>query len=281
MKKIILILLLVSSLSIAQDKNGVDPGAPRSDFDLSEVKKIPIQNGGRIKPLDSFARESLLFILGSKTIKGWDPLDLIFSWISFPDVWGERAFIKIDSPDVRKQLLLDEKRVYFSPRELSHNPVLIQYGQSMASGGQSQAPGRVTSVDLRESDLKKVLSRMTLFSQLVSGSAWTVIPHEENWKSLEELKKLPQGRSISTAFAALIGAYFKKNKDQFEDVAVDIQSQYSTQVKDWDAIGKKVRAEAFYLKVRPFLVSWILYLLAGLLWILAMIKKKVGSFALE
>src|SRR4051812_3941664 len=58
-----------------------------SQWSFREVGLVPVQGGGRIKPLDSFAREVVLYSTGSRSYAGRDPLDLMFSWLVFPDYW--------------------------------------------------------------------------------------------------------------------------------------------------------------------------------------------------
>ncbi len=42
--------------------------APRSDFDLAAFSRLPILEGGRVKPMDSFARTTLLTIRSKQTV---------------------------------------------------------------------------------------------------------------------------------------------------------------------------------------------------------------------
>src|SRR5438045_2364164 len=105
MKKFLtLFLLLISTLALGGELE------PRKGWSFREAGLIPVQSGGRIKPLDSFARDIVLFQVGSTSYQGWDPVDLLFSWISDPQAWVTREFVKIGREDVRRQLGLDEKR---------------------------------------------------------------------------------------------------------------------------------------------------------------------------
>ena len=112
----------------AAEANAKDPnaGKPRKDLSFSELRLVPVQSGGRVKPLDSFAREIVLFETGSRSFQGWDPVDLLLSWLAYPQAWQNTQFIKIDRVDVRRQLGLEEKRKFFSPTELFSNFALLQ-----------------------------------------------------------------------------------------------------------------------------------------------------------
>ena len=160
----------------------VAPGAklePHAGWDFSEISRMPIQNGGRLKPLDSFARETVLFETGSRSFAGWKPIDLLFSWLAHPGYWQDQPFIQIDRLDVRRQLGLDEKHTRFSPRELMENFALAQYANSMESaqrGPETQTNPTKDKNDPRTQELRRVLDRVGLFRAIVAGVNWTVVP---------------------------------------------------------------------------------------------------------
>ena len=114
-------------------------GAPpkHSSWSFDAAREIPLQGGGRVKPLDSFAREVILFETGSRGFQGWDPIDLMFSQISAPDAWDDYPFLQVSREDVRRQLGLDEKRTRFTPKELRSNAVLGQYAMTASSAGRA------------------------------------------------------------------------------------------------------------------------------------------------
>ena len=104
-------------------------GEPHSSWNFSDAGMIPMQSGGRVKPLDTFAREIMLFQTGSRFYPGWNPVDLVFSFLTAPQVWESRSFITVGREDVRRQIGLDEKRILFTPKELFAESFLIQYAR--------------------------------------------------------------------------------------------------------------------------------------------------------
>src|SRR5436190_15297959 len=61
------IILAIAAGSIAL--NWLPPKTAKDDFDLTEFAKIPVLVGGRVKPLDTVARNSLLIIRSRETIQ--------------------------------------------------------------------------------------------------------------------------------------------------------------------------------------------------------------------
>ena len=60
------------------------------EMDFSVLAKIPIQDGGRVKPLDTFARESVRMVTGREQFEGRPSLDTLMQWISEPAPWDTK-----------------------------------------------------------------------------------------------------------------------------------------------------------------------------------------------
>lgn len=281
LKKILLLgsaLLSFGAAGASGAMEGHAPGTPRADWSFRDARLIPVQGGGRVKPLDSFAREAVLFATGSKSWKGdgrsWDPLDMVFSWIAFPQHWDHQKFIQVSRLDVRRQVGLDENRTRYSPRELWMNPTLAQYADKIDSGPEQQSKiigdGRS---DAREQELRRVLERMAFFRGIVSGEGWSVIPRPSSkakpasspWSVLAG--KDPEGNPIRAQFALMLKAYLTGDRAMFESAA-----RGAREIVELAAVGtdpKVLAAEVLYNRLHPFQIAWILYLLAAILWIVA------------
>lgn len=239
-----------------------------SSWNFSDVRQIPIQSGGRIKPLDSFARDTVLFITGSRNYKGWDPLDILMSWVSKPQPWEEEPFIQLTRQDVKRELGLEETRSRFSPSELIHNSYLAQYASQAAAPteeGMKLSP--------REQELRRVLDRLGVFRSIVSGQGWAVIPKPAPaaWESL--LDKSKEGDFIRARFSEMLHAYFTDDSNAFERAATLARAAVRGEISEWsESMERTLVAEVLYNRARPFQVAWILYLLAGLLWMIGISK---------
>ncbi len=245
-----------------------EDGQPRKNFNFDFIREYPVLNAGRVKPLESFSREAVLYITESRSLRGWDPVDLVFSWISFPDFWTKKAIIKVGHKDVKKQLLLPSDRERFSPFELKRNPALIQYA-TMSQRAGSTTPGNITKGKPRESNIKKIVNRLQFYSAFVNGMAWSVIPQAEDrpWGTLtiEDQSKDPKG--IKVAFGSLIKAYYEGNAEFFLKISKElIEKRNGFISKDHRS---KLAYEVWYQRFRPFKWAWIFYLLAALAFTLA------------
>jgi cytochrome c-type biogenesis protein CcsB len=257
-------LLLCLCAAPALAKGGV-PGEPKSGWDFETAGLTPVLSGGRLKPLDTFARELVLFTTGSRSYKGWNSLDLTLSWLSAPREWEGRPIIQVGREDVRRQLGLDPKRTRFSPRELIQESHLAQYAESLMrrpppAQGQKQEP--------RDQELKRVLDRVGLFRNIVSGEAWPLVPSPPPgaWKPLTGDE--PHGAAVRHEFAELARAHADGDQARFEAASLRFRSSVEEAMGPALTAGDRrgLAVESVYNHTRPFLVAWILYLLGAILY---------------
>ncbi len=247
---------------------------------MTEARKIAIQNGGRVKPLEVFARESVLLITGKRKFQGWDSLDLLFSWLSFPQEWQNREIIQITRQDVRRQIGLPEDRTYFSPDALMKNSALAQYASRMgdAGGGAlSTTPAQVgPQSNLREQELKSLLDRIGLFRSIVSGFAWSVLPRQEGtWGNLAQSPhpagpggELGEDELLLRSLVKMVHSYQMLQAEVFVPASQEFLSASDSRISKWNPKAVSViRAEVAYFRMRPFLLAWISYLIAALIWV--------------
>lgn len=80
-----------------------------------QLGKVAVMHAGRVKPLDTVAREEVKHVFGRETIKlrdakgevveTWGPVAALFDWMVRPEVWDDRAFILVDYFPLRGTIL--------------------------------------------------------------------------------------------------------------------------------------------------------------------------------
>lgn len=265
--------LLISAIALAASVQSASAAEQHPDWDFSELRHVPVQSGGRVKPLDSHVRETILFATGSRKFQGWDSMDLVLSWMSEHGAWESKPFVQINREDVRRQLLLDDKRTRFSPQELFQNPALLQYARGMEGGGArqvSEPTGRVEQQNPRDQELKRALSRLGVFRNVVEGQAFPIIPQPapQPWLGLGSASESPRGEPIQAAFTRLLEAYRSGQKESFAAATAELRKAVQGQMGDeWNASTERlVSLEVVYNRMRPFQLAWIFYLLGALAW---------------
>jgi ABC-type transport system involved in cytochrome c biogenesis permease subunit len=103
---------MAGALAVAGAAIAMVPPRPVRGFDLEEFGRIPVLEGGRVKPIDSLARNSLLVIRGAQTFhhEGREVgatewlLDVLFR----PEQADAQPVFQIDDPDVLGMLRLPQ-----------------------------------------------------------------------------------------------------------------------------------------------------------------------------
>lgn len=93
-----------------------------STIDVSDIRNMPVQSHGRIKPLDSFARENVLFITGRYEPWGLDAVQVYLAWMTSSATPYLRA-INVRDPDLRVTLGFPKSQRWLSMQELENSPL--------------------------------------------------------------------------------------------------------------------------------------------------------------
>jgi cytochrome c-type biogenesis protein CcsB len=253
MLKWVCILLLWVPGVFAQS---ISEKAPRS-WSWATLGLVPIQHAGRIKPLESFAREWVLFETGVRRYQNWEALDLLLSWIAFPDYWHEKAWMKVSHQDLREQLSLEG--LYFSPRELLVNPILKNYATGISQGA-------------RKEKWDALLSQLQGFHSIVSGLSLTLIPGKPSWQSVgvaSAEKKDSRAWNIQHQFFQVIQSYISEDQGAFQSHVSFLRQSIQSELKEDPLLSYRLRAEFFYEKAHLFLIAWVLHLVASGFWLLS------------
>ena len=95
---------VVFGLCVGYLAAGFRAPALRTDFDLNRFGALPVLNGGRIKPIDTIARTSLLMLSGKQTLYVQKKEINALSWLADlmfrPGVTADYPVFEIDDPDV-------------------------------------------------------------------------------------------------------------------------------------------------------------------------------------
>ena len=104
----------------AADASVTSPG----NLDSKQWGLLAIQDGGRRKPLDTFAKEALIRITGRSTYKDktgqtWRPNDFVLSALTETHEWKDEPIVLIASGQLIEQLGLDKTKRRFSFAQLT------------------------------------------------------------------------------------------------------------------------------------------------------------------
>jgi cytochrome c-type biogenesis protein CcsB len=151
-------------------------GAQADTLDYHQFGLLGIQDTGRRKPVDTFARETLLRISGAATYTGtdgrvWTAPDFLLSVLFDTHDWRKEPLILIPYHPLADRLGLDAQRKRFSLEELGGAttlPTLIQQAQQLSSQ-QKEVPR-----ELKEAE--SLAARMESFGHLLDNSGFAIVP---------------------------------------------------------------------------------------------------------
>ena len=270
---------------------------PRAGWDFREMASLPVQAGGRLKPFDSYARDLVLQITGRRTFEGWDPVELVLSWLADPKGWEGKSFISLTRRDVKRQLGLDEERARFSPKDLFVDSFMAEYARSMGQSRpgmttQSTPIARTSKPDPRDEELRRLFERVSIHRAIIDGEAWPVVPAPAPaaWGNLslgehhgEKLQEGKPGQAVRDAYVKIFTGYISGSQEQFAAGVAAAKAAVANEMGgEWTpSLEKKLSAELLYNRMHPFQLAWIFYLLAALLWTVSIWLSAAGVTAVQ
>jgi cytochrome c-type biogenesis protein CcsB len=213
--------LLLSGVCFAQ--NADMPAADSSSLDFKQWGLLAIQDGGRRKPVDTFARETLIKITGRSTYtsgaKTWQATDFILSMLLDTHDWKKEPMILVSLGDLRRRLGLAEEQRLFSFNQLTALPELNTLANQAHALRKAEKP-----LDRVQNEVMSVTERLSLFARVMDGSGFLLAPAPE---------KATDPWIVPPAFAQ----YY--NEQQFVPVQTQLQTMANAYVKgDSFAFGR-------------------------------------------
>ena len=160
---------------VASGQQAAIPAADSSSLDFKQFGLLAIQEGGRRKPIDTFARETLIKLTGRSTYKSagkrWQANDFLLSMLLDTHKWQEEPMILVSLGELKKQLGLEEQQRRFSFKQLAALPELsriVDEAQALKRADKTLSRVQAEAVAVGE--------RLTLFVRVTDGSAFLLVP---------------------------------------------------------------------------------------------------------
>ena len=275
MKKLILLLFVfLSTFSLFS-----------RDFDYRD---IPVQDGGRIKPLDTFARNQLLSIYGKRSLKleNLSAIDWLNNLLADPNNGFNQKVFKLRNPEVVQSLGLEWDNIHtYTYHEIlggleNQKELLIEIQQKPDD-----------ELSIMEGQLKELHTNFQKFANM-----WwhlkIIPPASENsedawispWEVESEHALTHNQRNLLFNFLEYLNKRLADDKMGM-DVALsnyysELNNNYGTSVD-----SHRLKLETWYNQANMFYTSVAFYILAflllGISWIsLPTIFKKIAYFSL-
>ena len=173
-----LFLALVAAVSAFAQQPDL-PAADSSSLDFKQFALLGIQDGGRRKPIDTFAREALIKLTGRSTYKSgaktWQGDDFVLSMLLDTHKWQDEPMILVSLGQLIEQLGLDKSQRRFSFAQLSASPELNRLVGEAHELKRAEKP-----LSRLQNEAMAVGDRLALFSRIADGSAFLLVPAAKN-----------------------------------------------------------------------------------------------------
>lgn len=253
--------------------------------DLSELERMPVQHGNRVKPLDTMARELLAGWSGKEKAPG-GPTHAILDILFRPEEARKHPFFRVQHPDLKKDLALPADRAHFSLQEIqaAFQPLQEKLHAAQKKNDKDRSP-------LDRAVIALAMSYME-FQAALEGALLRVVPIEigpdRTWISPVECELVLQSHElppdVASAFETIprakleevVAAYGQLRDAWVKGAGVpEAGARFAKAVREVDPSKlpdpKRMDSEVRYNRTKPFSWSAGIYALTFLLFLFAIV----------
>ncbi|MGB7250284.1 MAG: cytochrome c biogenesis protein CcsA [Phormidesmis sp.] len=237
---------------------------------LAPLETMVVQEGGRKKPLDTIAQETVAKIHGATTYRHGaiteGSMETFLSlWLNNRD-WNEEPFVLFSYRPLKESVGLDPEKKHFTFQSLMANQAL---GDVVREAHRKDSSGETLSRDEREAIALE--DRLTLMVGTVNDDAIAIVPHPSDvkgkWIGINEARSLYPAEAVAPLLASfvMLKQTVLSSTDHLPLVA-PLASSLHTGLRElspavYPVVGA-MRQEVFFNHFHPFAKAWQLYGLA-------------------
>ncbi len=252
---------------------------------LEPLQTMVVQEGGRKKPLDTVAKETVAKIYGRTTYKhdniSEGPMETFLSlWLNNRN-WNEEPFVLFSYRPLKERVGLDADQKHFSFQTLMTNKAL---GEVVREAHRKDSNGDELSRDEREAIALE--DRLSLMVGTVNDDAIAIVPHPSDpkgkWLGINEAQSMYDAEAVAPLLASftMIKQTVFSGTDHLpmlSPLATDLQEGLrSLSPEVYPAVGA-MGQEVFFNHFHPFANAWQLYGLAFVVMLIALWVKPLDS----
>ncbi|MBY0316645.1 MAG: cytochrome c biogenesis protein CcsA [Bdellovibrionales bacterium] len=242
---------------------------------------LPIQDGGRLKPFNTFARESLTLLHGRSKFQGEEATKIVTTWMLVPEAWDNKEFIRIDHSGLRKSLgLSEEKGKLFSFRELMESQRLDVVIGELAVKTQDKE-----KLNPFFQAAQRLNHQLTVYHAIKLG-AFRIVPNadpqDSSWqyyRDLEEPLREKFQKVLNTYALTFTSAPTPASEAELKLAIENFVTAAKAVNPQSYPLEKPMRIETHYNQFHPFMWAWIIYLIAMIFFFLSILFKEKKTAA--
>ena len=274
---------------------GFAPAAVKVDA----LENLPVLDNGRVKPLDTLARETVRFVTNRETLEAaaadgsrrkLGPLDAMLAWHDDRVYWADVPLIYVPNLELRTKLGMDASAKYISPNTLAADKAFDAWTTELhRRAAEADKTGELNRFTRLEDAAMEAARRLGLFDAAADGRLTALVPTADpggRWASVADLHVHPGEASqippvfaaVGTAWHDIETAYHAGDQAAFDSAVTGLHARIA------DAGGKyadqsRIDREVAYNGVKPFRIVWIAYLFTLMALVASLLVKKTWVYA--
>ncbi len=248
---------------------------------LEEIERIPVSAGGRTKPLDTFARNTLVRLSGRQTYEVDGVRRPATEWIleawADPSASATRQVFRIDHPDVKSIIgVTDTTRTRFSWKEMEPklDEIVRQAELAQQVGRKQQDPFQRAVSDLygKLAEYAEIRALRTPYvvAPLATGEEWAPLVAPD---PSERGKTVVSDTESSRLFQAILVTYSTGDAAGCEKAVAAYTARLNASLAP---DMQKGAFEVVFSRLEPFYQASTLYMLAFLLGCLGLLSAPIS-----
>src|SRR5438552_14165622 len=254
-----------------------------SALNFKQFGLLAIQDNGRRKPIDTFAKETLIRITGRSTYtsgaRKWSSNDFLLSALLETHDWKAEPMVLVSFGKLKEQLGLDKTQRRFAFAQLTALPELNRLANEAHELRRAEKP-----LDRLQQEVMSVSERLALFAHVMDGSAFLIIPAAKDetdaWVVPPEFARYYidsqfapiqiQSQTLATAYVQGDGFNFSRASNQLRQALRALSPSIYPQ-------DRQLRLEYFYNHFAGFYRAIWCYGIAFLVLLVAHLRKRGQS----
>jgi cytochrome c-type biogenesis protein CcsB len=257
--------------------------ADTSRLDFKQFGLLAIQDGGRRKPVDTIARETLIRITGrssytDKAGREWQPNDFLLSAMLETHDWKAEPMVLVSLGALKARLGLSKTQRRFSFAEL------VGLSELQRIANEAHAKKRAEKqLDRVEQEALSVSDRLALLAHVMEGSVFLIVPAPKNetdpWAEPPEWSKhysQAQFDSSQNELKNTATAYVDADGFKFSRAANQLRENLRALSPSVYPPDRQLRLEYFYNHFEAFYRAILLYGIALVILLVAHLRSRRG-----
>src|SRR6266550_538106 len=260
--------------------------ADTGGLDFKPFGLLAIQDNGRRKPIDTFAKQTLVRLTGRSTYadkagRKWTANDLLLSALLETHDWKNEPMILVSFGKLKEQLGLEKTQRRFPFAQLSGSAELQRITNEARALKRAEKP-----LERLQQEALSVSDRLALFAHVRDGSAFVIMPAPKSetapWLvpdpgAAAESYSQSQFETAFSELQAMFNAYGQGDSLQFSHAANQLRQNLRALSPPIYPTESKLRLEYFYNHFEAFYRAIWLYGIAFVVLLISHVRKQEGA----